>query len=163
VGKPLDFVGKMKMNNTIFYSVLMLIAGLGIPLMAALNGGLGSKLQSPAFAATILFVVGLAISITYLLAIEGVPTELYKSNIPWYFYFGGIFVTFYILSITWVAPRFGISNAISIVLLGQLVSMCLIDHYGIVGAPQHSLSMQRLLGLLLMIAGVFLVVGRAKT
>ncbi len=79
----------------------MLIAGLGIPLMAALNGGLGNKLQSPALAATILFIVGLAICITYLLVVEGVPTELYKSNIPWYFYFGGIFVMFYILSITW--------------------------------------------------------------
>jgi len=118
----------------------MLIAGLGIPLMAALNGGLGSKLQSPAFAATILFILGLVISVTYLLVIEGLPTELYQSNIPWHFYFGGIFVAFYILSITWVAPRFGIANAVSIVLLGQLVSMCLIDHYGIVGAPQYSLN-----------------------
>ena len=40
------------MNNTIIYSSLMLFAGLGIPLMAALNGGLGNKLQSPALAAT---------------------------------------------------------------------------------------------------------------
>ena len=83
------------MNSTIYYSSLMLLAGLGIPLMAALNGGLGNKLQSPAFAATILFIVGLIISITYLLVVEGVPTKLYKPNIPWYFYFGGIFVVLY--------------------------------------------------------------------
>ena len=78
------------MNNTIFYSSLMLLAGLGIPLMAALNGGLGTRLQSPALAATILFLVGLAISVTYLLVVEGVPSELYKPNTPWYFYFGEI-------------------------------------------------------------------------
>jgi len=97
------------------------------------------------------------------LVIEGLPTELYQSNIPWHFSFGSIFVALYILSITWVAPRFGIANAVSIVLLGQLVSMCLIDHYGIIGAPQYSLNIQRLHGLLLMIAGVFLVIGRVKT
>jgi len=148
------------MNNTIFYSLLMLLAGLGIPLMAALNGGLGNKLQSPALAATILFIVGLAVSITYLLVVEGVPTQLYKSNIPWYFYFGGIFVMFYILSITWVAPHFGISNAVSFVLLGQLVAMSLIDHYGFVGAIQNPLSPQRFIGLILMATGVFMVVGR---
>ena len=151
------------MNNTIFYSSLMLLAGLGIPLMAALNGGLGSKLQSPALAATILFIVGLIISITYILVVEGVPTKLYEPSIPWYFYFGGVFVMFYILSITWVAPRFGISNAVSFVLLGQLVAMSLIDHYGFVGAIQNPLSSQRLIGLILMATGVIMVVGRSAS
>lgn len=151
------------MNNTIFYSLLMLVAGLGIPLMASLNGGLGIKLHSPALATAILFIVGLAFSVTYLLAAEGVPNELYKSNIPWHFYFGGIFIAFYILSITWVAPRFGISNAISFVLLGQLMAMSVIDHYGLLGATQDSMSPQRLIGLLLMAAGVFLVVGRSTS
>lgn len=151
------------MNNTIFYSSLMLLAGLGIPLMAALNGGLGTKLQSPALAASILFLVGLAISVTYLLVVEGVPSELYKPNTPWYLYFGGIFVMFYILSITWVAPRFGISNAVSFVLLGQLVAMSLIDHFGLVGALQHSLSTKRIIGLILMAVGVFIVVGRSAS
>lgn len=37
----------------------MLIAGLGIPVMVALNGGLGSRLQSPALASSILLLVGL--------------------------------------------------------------------------------------------------------
>ena len=151
------------MNNTILYSSLMLVAGLGIPLMAALNGGLGTKLQSPALAASILFLVGLAISVTYLLVVEGVPTELHTSNIPWYLYFGGIFVMFYILSITWVAPRFGISNAVSFVLLGQLVAMSLIDHYGFVGAIQNPLSPQRLIGLILMATGVIMVVSRSAS
>jgi len=31
----------------------MLLAGLGIPIMAAFNGGLAAKLNSPALAATI--------------------------------------------------------------------------------------------------------------
>lgn len=139
----------------------MFVAGLGIPLMAALNGGLGAKLQSPALAATILFLVGLAVSVTYLFTVEGVSTGLNKANIPWYLYFGGFFVMFYILSITSVAPHFGISNAVSFVLLGQLVAMSLIDHYGLVGALQYSLNSQRLIGLALMAAGVFMVVGRS--
>ena len=47
------------LSHSILYAMLMLIAGLGIPVMAALNGMLGEKLQSPALAATILFLVGL--------------------------------------------------------------------------------------------------------
>ena len=49
-------------NNASFYAILMLIAGIGIPIMAALNAGLGEKLQSPALAATILFFVGMIAS-----------------------------------------------------------------------------------------------------
>jgi transporter family-2 protein len=136
----------------------MLIAGIGIPIMAALNAGLGVKLQSPALAATILFFVGMIASIGYMLIFEGTPKSLYNANTPVYFYFGGLFVVFYVLSITWVAPRFGIGNAVSFVLLGQLVSMLTIDQFGLMGSPQTTISVQRIIGLALMAVGVFLVV-----
>lgn len=141
----------------------MLIAGLGIPVMATLNGGLGSKLGSPALAATILIFVGLTFAVLYLLSTEGFPASIYRPNTPWYFYFGGFFVTFYILSITWVAPRFGVSNAVSFVLLGQLIAMSIIDHYGLLGATQYSLNLQRIAGLLLMAVGVYMVLGKVPT
>jgi len=151
------------MNNILIYALVMLVAGLGIPIMAALNGGLGAKLASPALAATILFSVGLAVAVIYLLSTEGIPTKLYIPSTPWYFYLGGFFVMFYILSITWIAPHFGISNAVSFVLLGQLVAMSIIDHYGLLGATQYTLSFQRVIGLILMAVGVFMVLGKVPS
>ena len=148
------------MNNAISYSLIMLLAGLGIPIMAALNGGLATKLNSPALAATILFSVGLVVAIIYLIFTEGIPSMLYMENTPWYFYSGGFFVMFYILSISWAAPRFGISNAVAFVLLGQLVAMTLIDHFGLIGAPRYTVSTHRIVGLVLMAVGVFLVLNK---
>ncbi len=138
----------------------MLIAGIGIPVMAALNGNLGARLQSPALATTVLFFVGSLVSLSYLLATEGLPKFNSVEPIPSYLYFGGFFVIFYILSITWVGPKFGIGNAVVFVLLGQLISMTIIDHFSLLGVVQNTLSAQRLLGLILMAAGVFLVVKR---
>jgi len=149
------------MNNTLIYSFIMIAAGLGIPIMAALNGGLATKIQSPALAATILLSVGLFFAVTYLVITDGVPSTLYHKGTPWFFYFGGFFVIFYVLSITWVAPRFGVSNAISFVLLGQLIAMSLIDHFGLIGVQQHTLSIQRITGLTLMAAGVFMVLNKS--
>ena len=143
-----------------FYALLMLAAGLGIPVMAALNGNLGTRLNSPALATTILFVVGGLISLSYLLLTEGIPKFNAPEPPPYYFYLGGIFVTFYILSMTWVAPKFGVGNAVSFVLLGQLISMAIIDHFALLGAPQSTLSVQRLTGLFFMVVGVFLAVRR---
>ena len=86
------------------------------------------------------------------------PTTLFKDNIPWYLYCGGFFVMFYILSITWVAPKFGVANAISFVLLGQLIAMSIIDHYALFGVQRFPMDIQRFIGLLCMALGVFLVV-----
>ncbi|MCV6611061.1 MAG: DMT family transporter [Amphritea sp.] len=148
------------MNNSIVYALFMLLAGIGIPTMAMLNGGLGSRLLSSTLATTISLAVGFTAATIYLLATEGVPTKLFQSDTPVYFYLGGLCVAFYIISVTWIAPRFGISNAIAFALLGQLISMSVIDHFGLLGAQQFSLSTQRIIGLTFMAAGVFMVLNK---
>lgn len=150
----------MASNHTFYlYAAVMLLAGLGIPVMAALNGGLGTKLQNPALATTILFVVGGLLSVVYLLASGSLPKSL-PGHIPVYYYLGGAFVIFYILTITWVAPKFGVGNAVSFVLLGQIVSMAVIDHFRLLGAPYNPVNLVRFAGLVLMVIGVFLAVRR---
>jgi transporter family-2 protein len=138
----------------------MLIAGIGIPIMGAMSGGLGARLQSPALAAVILFVVGFVLSIMFLFFVEGVPKSIPKEPIPIQYYLGGVFIIFYTLSITWVGPRFGIGNAVCFVLLGQLISMSVIDHFSLMGAIHYPISIQRITGLIFMALGVFLVVKR---
>ncbi len=148
------------LNNTIVYALIMLIAGIGIPIMGAMSGGLGARLQSPALAAVILFVVGFVLSIMFLFFVEGVPKSIPKEPIPIQYYLGGVFIIFYTLSITWVGPRFGIGNAVCFVLLGQLISMSVIDHFSLMGAIHYPITIQRITGLIFMALGVFLVVKR---
>ena len=149
------------MANQVFFSCLMLATGIGIPIMAALSGTLGAKYGSPAFAASVLFLVALVISVVFLFAVEGGLKPFPKASLPFYFYLGGAFVAFYVLSITWVAPRFGVGNAVAFVLLGQLISMAAIDQFGLLGAPTHTITLPRSIGLVLMSVGVFLAVRRA--
>ena len=57
-------------QSGLMYATIMLVAGIGIPIMAALNAGLGIRLQSPGTASSILFLVGLFGSLTYLFMVE---------------------------------------------------------------------------------------------
>jgi transporter family-2 protein len=148
------------MANQIFFACLMLATGIGIPVMAALSATLGTKYGSPAFAASVLFLVALSISVVFLFAVEGGLKVFTKTSLPFYFYFGGVFVAFYVLSVTWVAPQFGVGNAVAFVLLGQIISMTAIDQFGLLGAPMHAISFQRFLGLILMSVGVLLAIRR---
>ena len=48
------------LSNAWVLSAIMVVAGIGIPVMAALNSGLGTRLGHPVLAAAILFALALA-------------------------------------------------------------------------------------------------------
>ena len=136
------------------YALLMLAAGIGIPVLAALNAALGRHIASPALAATVLFTVALVIAaVVAMLTWGGGAGRL--ATAPKHLFLGGVFVAFYVLSITWVAPQFGVGNAVFFVLLGQLISAAAIDHFGLFGAQESPLSATRAAGIALMALGVF--------
>lgn len=142
------------MSNTTIYALTMLAAGFGIPILAALNAALGVRLGSPVAAGTILFCVALAATVTTLL-ITGPAPILQAPSAPKHLFLAGFLVAFYVLSITYVAPHFGIGNAVFFVLLGQLISAAAIDHFGLFGAQISPISLTRAAGIGLMAAGVF--------
>lgn len=131
----------------------MLATGVGIPIMAALNAGLGTRIGSPWVAALLLFAVG-GVVCAIALAIIGLPPRL-NFNVPALFFLGGIFVAFYVLSVTWVAPRIGVGNAIFFVLLGQIAAAAAIDHFGLFGAAQEPITLRRWVGIGCMALGVY--------
>lgn len=136
------------------YAVTMLLAGIGIPILAALNAALGTRIGSPIAAATILFCVALAAS-ALLLLIVGPQAVTRAATAPRHLFLGGLFVAFYVITVTIIAPKFGIGNAIFFVLLGQLISAAAIDHYGLFGARLSPLTLSRSIGIALMAAGVY--------
>ena len=136
------------------YALIMLAAGIGIPLLAALNAALGLRMGSPAAAATILFAV--AFLATALVLLVTGPGPLAKvTAAPKHLLLGGLFVAFYVLSVTYIAPSFGVGNAVFFVLIGQLLSAATIDHFGLFGAQVSPLSLTRAGGIALMGLGVW--------
>ena len=146
------------LDHPIFYAAFMLVAGLGIPIFAALNGNLGARLQNPVLAAIVALSVGIVACLVVMLLSGNIPNLIVESSIPFYCYLGGLFVVFYVLGITWIGPKFGVGNAVAFVLLGQIISMAIIDHFSLFGAAYHPISVQRFFGLALMAMGVFLSV-----
>ena len=148
------------LNHPVFYAAFMLVVGLGIPVFAALNGDLGARLQNPVLAAIIALLVGIVACLGVMLLSGKMPSLVTETSIPTYSYLGGLFVVFYVLGITWIAPKFGVGNAVAFVLLGQIISMAIIDHFSLLGAAYHPISVQRFIGIVLMAIGVFLSVRR---
>ena len=74
---------------------------------------------------------------------------------PW-LWIGAVFMLFYAISVAFAAPRIGLGNAIFFVLLGQIVAAAAIDHFGMLGAIQSTLTPKRAIGLMVMALGLYL-------
>ena len=138
-----------------FSASIMLAAGLGIPILASLNAALGQFIGSPVVAVIVLLGVAfLSICLISITTNNFPMTKLIEA--PKHLFIAGFFVVFYMLSVTAIAPHFGIGNAIFFVLLGQLISAAFIDHFALFGSSGSALTLTRATGLALMSLGVWL-------
>lgn len=137
-------------------ALTMLAAGIGIPVLAALNAGLGKQIGAPAAASVALFAIALLSAGVAIIVTRQGGALAQVPFAPKHLLLAGVLIAFYVLSITWIAPTFGVGNAVFFVLLGQLISAALIDHFALFGATQSPLTLTRAAGIAAMAVGVFL-------
>ena len=135
------------------YAITMLAAGIGIPVLAAMNAALGRHLGAPMLAGAILLAVGFLTALVVTL-ITGPGAIVKLASAPRHLLLAGILVAFYVLSITAIAPKFGVGNAIFFVLIGQLLSAATIDHFGLFGAPIRPVNLLQLSGASILLGGL---------
>ncbi len=141
--------------STITYALWAFAAGALIPLMAILNAGLARVTGGAIQATILLFATGLIASLLLAATMKvHIPAVQTLARIAPPQYAGGVIVGFYILSITFLAPRFGVGNAILFAVTAQLLTSAFIDHFAFAGATPRPLTSLRAIGLFIVVAGV---------
>jgi transporter family-2 protein len=150
------------LRTLVALGLMAFVSGALIPVQAASNAALSRTIQGNVpFAALLLFVVAAAATASFLaITATGVPAAAELAQAPWWSYSGGFIVAFYVLTITFLAPRLGVGTAIALVVTGQVFSALTIDHFGLMRSLIVPLSPTRVLGAALMIVGVFLALRR---
>lgn len=139
------------------YAAWAAAAGALIPFMAILNGRLGRAMGEPLLAPVIMFVAAFAVALAVSLLLTGQIPDLRQALTARPIDFaGGAIVAGYVISITLLAPRFGIGNAILFVMTAQIFTSALIDHFGLLGAAVRPVTIPRIAGLAIMLAGLSL-------
>lgn len=139
--------------------LLGLGVGIGLVVQVGMNGTLRALLGSPIVAALISFVVG-SIALAGFVAVTRapLPVRAQLAAVPAWAWLGGILGAFYVASSVIVGPRLGAATLLALVVLGQLGTSLVVDHFGWLGFAQHSITAVRLLGAGLLFAGVVLIV-----
>ena len=137
-------------------------------ILIGLIGGVAVGLQSP-LASMITQRLGLFESV-FIVHIGGalialIPLLMYGGgklsswrNVPWYALGAGIFGLVVIGAISYMIPRVGIAAAITTIVAGQLLVSTILDHYGLLGSTGRSLDLTRVVGLAVVMIGVWLTV-----
>ena len=133
---------------------LSLFAGFAVPLQAGSNARLGVLLGHPFWATVIsLLISGVAIALVMLVVKVPRPNLGALMGGPWWIWLGGLAGVFYITVALMVVPRLGALNFIMAVVVGQLIISLIIDYFGLLGLPRHTPSMQKIIGVSVVLAG----------
>jgi bacterial/archaeal transporter family-2 protein len=140
------------------YLTFAFAAGAMLPLQFGINAQLAKWVDSPLRATLVSFVVGsVVLFVAALPLIRGWPSLGKLGAAPWWVWIGGALGAFYVLGSVVTAPKLGAATLVALILAGQTTSSLLVDHFGLVGFPEHPISLGRLGGVALVAAGVALV------
>jgi transporter family-2 protein len=144
----------------LFFFLLAVSAGAAVSVQAVINGSLGAQLNNSMLAATISFGVGFVVALMILIFSGGLTeaTTLSLKGISPLLYTGGVLGVLYVTSVLFLVPKIGVGSTIILVIAGQLLVSVLIDHFSLLGVTSRALDGPRILGLLLVVAGAYLVI-----
>jgi len=140
---------------------LAFAAGVVLVVQVGVNATLRAGLGSPVAAALLSFLVGSLALALLLLASGPWPGRRQLLAGPAWAWAGGVLGAFYVVSTIVLGPRLGAAALLALVILGQLLSSLVVDHYGWLGFPEHPMTLTRLVGALLLFGGALLIVHRA--
>ncbi len=135
-----------------------LLAGVAVGLQGPLSSLISQRL-GPLESAFIIHIGGALAAFIPLVIRGGGGLGNWKS-VPWYALGAGVFGLVVIGAMAFAIPRVGATAAIMVLVAGQLVVSMLLDHYGLLGMEVRRIDLTRVLGVVVLFAGVWLVVRR---
>jgi transporter family-2 protein len=133
-------------------------AGALVAMQAPINSTLGRNVGTFA-AATISFATGTLVLVTICVTVGGGLGDVGNvRNLPWYYLIGGALGAAYVTTALVTVRELGASGVTASVIAGQLGTSVILDRLGVLGLPEKTVTVPRLIGVVLLTAGVFLVV-----
>jgi transporter family-2 protein len=140
--------------------LLVAVAGCLVGMQPPVNARLGREIgtfQAAAFS----FLVGtVALVAIASLSRRGLGSFDGIGSVPWWALVGGLLGAVFVTVSLVTVKTLGASGLTAVVIAGQLTTAVVIDRFGLLGIARQPIAATRILGLVLLVAGVALVVRR---
>lgn len=141
------------------YYLLSIVAGIAVAFQTGVNSQLRTDTNNPVLTALISFGVGtIALIILYFAFFRQTPMfPAAHYSFSWWKFTGGLLGVLYVTGVVIAAPRIGAANALAFIVGGQFVAAIIIDHFGWMQMPINPISLYRVGGIALLLAGIYLI------
>lgn len=145
------------MRATIFF-FLVVLAGALSTIQGPVNVQLGLNFTHNPVLSTLISFFMSAVVLGLLALVLRAPLPSWKnSSTKWWHWLGGVVGACYVCMMIISVPLIGTAATMAIVLLGQVSIGLALDHFGLMGMVVRKISLQRVVGVLLVFGGTFLV------
>ncbi len=132
----------------------VVLAGMGLSVEAGLLGPLGEEIGHM-WATLGIFAVG-SLLLTFGL-IFGRPRLSLMFKQPRWQLTGGILGPIYVIALTIATPHIGVGLTMVGILLGQIATSLVIDHWGLLGSRKRRIDQYRIAALVAVLAALWLI------
>lgn len=145
------------MSNLVLLLTIF-VAGVAATVQPPINARLAEKIGIIQ-AATVSFLIGTLILLALSLSIgRGSFKGLVQAE--WWQLSGGLFGAFFVALTILAVPRLGTGTVMAALIVAQLLTGLVFDHFGLFGMRQISFDLSRVAGVILLMAGVALIFRR---
>ncbi len=137
------------------YMAAAVVLGMLVAIQPLMNGVVARAIGSTYGAATISILVA-ALGAIAMAAITGVGemNRTTLATVPWWIFLAGFIGTVFVAGGVVIAPVIGGLLFFACVIAGQLAGATLADHFGLFGLALRPISLERLIGIALVLGGV---------
>jgi len=143
----------------VVWSLLGILSGAFIAVQAPINAQLARDLGMPVAAAAFSFLSGtivLGIIAVVLVRVQDISLD-WQAPAPWLYVAGGMLGGFYVTLSTILTPRIGAAALMAFLVAGQLLAGMVLDRVGFLGMAVREISLGRIAGAVLLLAGALLI------
>lgn len=143
------------MTNFAILIIIAAIGGVAVTLqgqfMGLMDQGIGTRES-----VFITYAGGGALVSVAILAARGGNLRAWQ-EVPWYALSAGVLGLVIVGTIGYTVPRLGLTTAFTIIVASQFIVAALLDQFGLLGAAVRPLELSRMLGIGILILGVWLI------
>ncbi len=132
-----------------------IIGGIAVGTQSPIAGGMSQRVGG-ASSSFIIHLSGALLSGVLLLARGGEQIQNWRT-LPWYMLGGGGLGVILYLTLSYTLPRLGATGALTLIIIGQLLTGIVIDHFGLLGVAVRPVDALRVVAALFLLAGGYLI------
>jgi transporter family-2 protein len=136
--------------------LLSLALGVVLVVHLAMNGQVGNVIRNPRVANALFWCIGAVTAV--VIGVTGWQRGALDAlkNVNPLLLTAGVLGACLVFAIAWLIPRVGARDVMITLLAGQIMGGLVLSHFGWLGSPQQPITVVKIVGVMVMLAGVVL-------